>query len=50
MFCPLWSIKSKVLYTGTYLAVQTADVMTLDGVEVVGKVVDEVTLQHEWSW
>ena len=32
-----------------YLPVQTADVMMLDGVEV-GEVVDEVTLQHEWSW
>ena len=32
-----------------YLPVQTTDVMMLDGVEVV-EVVDEVTLQHEWSW
>ena len=36
-------------YVLMYLPVQTADVMTLDGVEVV-EVVDEVTLQHEWSW
>ena len=31
------------------LPVETADVMMLDGVEV-GEVVDEVVLQHEWSW
>ena len=46
MFCLLWSLKSKVWWPGTYLPVQTADVMMFDGVEVL-EVVDEVALQHE---